>query len=97
MRKTRERKHKLHPTKIKCFKFLHVSGYLSSKDLLTELRQRFVELSPYILDYNNTAPKEIHHEIALLALKEYMDNQPIAEETYDNFIQVHVLACSRHR
>lgn len=55
---------------------------------LPEINQRWDEVAPHILDYNYTALVSQHVSVAQRIKNQYLQNQPISDATYKNFVQV---------
>ncbi|XP_049937818.1 venom carboxylesterase-6-like isoform X1 [Schistocerca serialis cubense] len=64
------------------------ADFVTKHDVMKELDARFEEVSAYLLDYNYTAPQEIHHEIGKKVRKHYLGEKKISTSTAAEVIQL---------
>ncbi|XP_047107326.1 venom carboxylesterase-6-like [Schistocerca piceifrons] len=62
--------------------------FVTNEDLMEELNRHFVELSPFLLDYNYTAPQTLHQKIGIEVLQFYVGEQPLSTNTADEIVQL---------
>ncbi|KAJ9595642.1 hypothetical protein L9F63_013172, partial [Diploptera punctata] len=64
-----------------------VADFITKKNLLQELEDRFQEIAPYLLHYNYTVVKDKKKEVADKIRSFYLKGKPISPETVKEIIQ----------
>ncbi|XP_059614573.1 venom carboxylesterase-6-like [Phlebotomus argentipes] len=55
---------------------------------LTELRDRWLELAPFLLDFNETVSPETSHDVSNQILRHYLSDKQISRDSFDDIVKM---------
>lgn len=65
--------------------------FLAEPEYIPEIKEKYLEIAPYLLDYNYTIIENLHTNkktVAQECLKEYLEDIPISRDTYGQLVQM---------
>lgn len=63
-------------------------GYIANATIMNEINNRWNEIAPHLLDYNNTVAPEKRDKVSQAIRKFYYHDQQISVENYKPLVQV---------